>query len=795
MAKPRHLSRASQSNRGKNLGPRRRRDVTSLHKKQQRELTSFALRIKDLVDADEAGALSDDALLVAAEELRKKPREIKEAMEQFRNYHAVYPEQHPANAFTPMTETPARQQTPQQDDLSFEPTTAPVKRVPPKGMPIALVPEPEQSKIKAFAERINGLLILKATLGRIPRGERERAATEFGCTPNWVFKSIQAQREYIAAYPDEPFYNAHTPRPVGRPKGRAASEEVREVIEHARINKRWLTRNGAGGYDEIENILEKKHIHSLIVEHFGAIHSRSTTYRIIRDYEERRAARVQVAENDPGVLQNHLPTISNKARGPGERAQFDARPFPIVVDNDGVHCTVHGMLVVDDFTGYIASWELIPAKRLDDNGEIYRQTFRDQLSRATVARGVMQVGRFPSFYADHGYEALKGYMLFMVAAGEEPTQLVHSRVARPRGRGGIERGLQLVDEFLRTRPYFVRERDFRRSRAKKRSEIPAYARLREDFAAFVHHWNHDPAPGSGPSRAELLKQGPSFFLTPPAPENLAMFALGQRREQRDARRDGDIWFRLDGRGYEAHRRDNEIYEQFANLSSRGGKIDLLVFDFDVNTQESIVLFSLDGQRTWQLAVPAGTGEMSGRRHTELLTNVEQRLAHDDDASLDNFFQKIILGSTKGPLVLNGLARERRFYHHEPQPPTELPSEQRLALIDEMLFLPRDTEPEPPAAASSSQASSNQTASVDSTESDPAEASSSKASRAHRIGRSRQGKAPTRSARQHSVDAPNSNAESESSSTPPAFDTPPPAAPAKAPNIINQLLKRRQQGDG
>ncbi len=393
MAKPRYLSKAKQSNRGKYLGVRRRVNVTTLPKKEQNKLIAFVLRIQELVHADDAGVLSDDALSTAAEELRKKPWELRAAMHQFRRYHAAYSEEHPANAFTPVLRKPAHRTATDQGDLLSDAVEASTKRPPTRGTPIALVPEPEQIRIRAFAERINELNKLQQALGRVPPGERERAAAEFGCTPDWISKNMRLQKEYVAAYPDEPFYNAHTPRQIGRPKGRTAPDEVREVIEQARVNKRWLSRNGAGGYDEIDAVLEKKRIHSLIVERFGAIHSESTTYRIIRDYEERRAARVAVADNDIGVLQNHLPTISNKARGPGERARFDARPFPVVVDNDGVLCTVHGMLVFDDATDYIASWELLPAKRLDDDGEIYRQTFKDQVSRATVARGVMQVGR------------------------------------------------------------------------------------------------------------------------------------------------------------------------------------------------------------------------------------------------------------------------------------------------------------------------------------------------------------------------------------------------------------------
>ena len=815
MAKPRHISKATESNRGKRLGLRRRIDVTQIPKKQQKDLIAFALRIQELVAVEDRNELSDDLLQATAIELRKKPWEVRAAIAQFRSYHTAHAGQHPANAFTPAIRNQSSEKLTEPTESISGTQPGNTKRQPSRGMALALVPEPEQSQIKAFAERIHALNQLKRDFGRVPRHEREHVATEFGCTVGWISQSMQRQQAYLAAYPDEPFYHAHTPRQVGRPKGRTAADEVREAIELARINKRWLSRNGAAGYDEMTNVIEKKLIHSLVIRHFGEIHSESTTYRIIRDYEERRAARVAVAENDAGILQTKLPTISNKTQGPGIRGQFDARPLPVVVDNDGVPCSVHALLVFEDFTGHIPSWDLIPAKRIDDNQEIHKQTFTDQRSRATVARGVMRIGRFRLFYADHGYEALKNYMPFMVSAGEDPTELIHSRRARPRGRGTVEHGVQLIDGFLKTRPHYVRERDFRRSRKKKQSAIKPFAMLYEDFAAYIHCWNTDPAPGGGSSREELLKQGPSFFLTAPALENLAIFALGKRREQRVPRRDGDVWFWIDTQGYEAYRRDRAIYEQFANVVDRGAKIDITVFQLGLRSEDQIVLFSLDGERTWELAVPAGSGTISGRRHTEILVEVEQQLEHSDALSLDAFFQKIILGSTKGPLVLNGIARERHFYHHSPPPPA-LPSEEPQKLMDEMLALPADTPPAesrspeaesdemlvlpadtPPAESRLPEAESNEMlvlpAVTPSAESHLPEAESAVAPL------SNEGLTPSASettppvAESLSGDKSTPEEANIQTGTPPVAEQAPPAVQPRVPNFIEELRKRRQQG--
>src|SRR5512145_1957095 len=100
-------------------------------------------------------------------------------------------------------------------------------------------------------------------------------------------------------------------------------------------------------------------------------------------------------------------------------------------------------------------------------------------------------GRFRRFYADHGYTAFARYMAFMTAPGEDPTILIHSRVARPRGRGKVERGAQLIDGFLKTHRAMVREHDFRRSRKKKESQIPTFDVFKRDFDAHAHAWNKD----------------------------------------------------------------------------------------------------------------------------------------------------------------------------------------------------------------------------------------------------------------------------------------------------------------
>jgi hypothetical protein len=520
---------------------------------------------------------------------------------------------------------------------------------------------------------------LQDTLGPLPPGILAEVARAHGCSEPWVSKSIGKQRIYCEFYPDHDYVRAHTPKPVGRTKGRQSSPEVINAIQTARVNRTWLSRDGAGGYSEIDNVIEKRLIHSFVEQTYGLVHSERTTYRIIKDYEQRHAARVAVAdEGDASILQEHLPAIANRAkiRGPGERCQFDIRPLPVVVDNDGVESTVHAMLVIDDATERITSWELVFVRYIDENSEIQTQNFDGQTCRATVARSSLEIdGRYRIYYADNGFREIKRYQHFIVAPGEDPTRIVFRRRYRARGGGGVEVGQQIMDSFLKTRPYYVRERDFRRSRKKSRKNLKPAADLQTDFAQYIWHWNNDDDPKGGPSRMARWNAGPNLTLTAPSPTNLAMFALSQWRDTREPRQDSDCWFTLNSVAYVGARPDPELYERFSDLSIRRSKLEskkkqeadikLCVFEFGGIPPQRLVLFSLDDEETWELAVPAESRSLSWQRHNRMLMEVEQRLEHGDSDDLNDFFIRAILRSANAPLVIDGLSRKRQFYAYQP----------------------------------------------------------------------------------------------------------------------------------
>ncbi|MBX0328194.1 hypothetical protein K2Z83_10945 [Oscillochloris sp. ZM17-4] len=683
MAKHRHLTKAAgKSNRGKQLGPHRRTDISKLTKRERDSLITYAACIQALVDAEQkqGSALLDEALEQAAVQFHQTLVEVREAMAQYQRYHAAHKGEHPANAFTPIPREFQRRKAKRASFDKQQPANRSAESKPPRpGIELSLIiDEGERNRIKDFAEVIFNLRQLQDTLGQLPPGMLAEVADAHGYAEVWISKSIANQRIYCEFFPDHDYMRAHTPKPVGRPKGRQSSPEVIDAIEKARVNRKWLSRDGAGNYSEIDNIIEKRLIHSLVEQTYGSVHSQRTTYRIIKDYEERHAARVAVAdEGDASVLQEHLPAIANRAsvRGPGDRCQFDIRPLPVVVDNDGVESTVHAMLVVDDATERITSWELVFVKFIDDQGEEQTQNFDGQLCRATVARSCLEIGgRYRTYYADNGFKEIKHHQHFMIAPGEDPTRIVYRRRYRARGGGGIEVSQQIMDGFLKTQPYYVRERDFRRSRKKSRKNLTAAAALRTDFAQYVWHWNNDDDPKGGPSRIARWNEGPNLMLTAPSPTNLAMFALSQWRDTREPRQDPDCWFPLGGVSYVGARPDPSLYERFADLSIRRSKLEakkkkeadikLCVFELGGTPPQRLVLFSLDNEATWELAVPAESRSLSWQRHNKMLMDVEHRLEHGDGAELGDFFMRTILRSANAPLVIDGLRRNRQFYPHE-----------------------------------------------------------------------------------------------------------------------------------
>ena len=738
-------------NRGRKSGVAARIDISEVEISEQIQIINFTRYIQALITTKskvDAPTFAEKAFEVA-QQLKKTPSEIHKAIQQYQKYRQRYPDQPPENAFTSIAPKNYRRPVANTVNTRIQST----KKQPRQGIHISLLPEAQQTEIKAFAERIRACIELQDQFGFIPNGEREKAASELGCTPDWISKSIKIQRAYTVAYPDEPFYNAHTPRQRGRSKGRQVHPEIRESIEDARINRKWLSVNGDGEVDKIEGQITQGLIHSLVTQKFNSPHSKSTTARIIRDFEQSHSLHTAIADTDASALQHYTPAIRNKVSHPGERAQFDARPLPIVVKYKDIVCTVHIMLCIDEASEYIASWDIIPSKNVDDEQQVFNQTFNSQLSRSVVARGVLATGRYQEFYCDHGYESLRPYMHFMLAPDEAPTRLTHSKAGAPRARGLVEWAVKSLDPFLKTRPGFYSEATFRRSRKAAMRKLRTFEDFYTDCAAFIHHWNHDAGKNNTPSRAERLAMQ-SAFLSVPKPLNLAMFAMANEKETRVLHISGKGWFTLNNIWYEAAYPNAELYEQFSVAARQERKAEIFCFTLGFSAPENIVLFSLDNGIRWHVAAPTGTATLSGRRHAELLSELERKIAQDNRHRSTAFFQKIIMNEGRESWVINGLARDQYFYQHAPHSPP--PSvEERLQQIDEMVYAPQIAPENADIQAHSEKAAAN-----------PA-----------------RGKRRKRRETPPEVEAP-------------AKPVDPPAAPVEeplSPNFLTQLRLKRQQG--
>src|SRR5689334_315900 len=151
MAKPRHLTKASnKSNRGKQLPPRKRIDVSKLPKSERMRLTEYGLKIKELVDQERISGVPvpDDEADLAAAQLHETRRGLSDAMNQYQRYHSAYPNQHPANAFTPVLNAQNRHKGGAVENEAEFSDRRKQAQLPRKGISIILVSEPLKSEIE-----------------------------------------------------------------------------------------------------------------------------------------------------------------------------------------------------------------------------------------------------------------------------------------------------------------------------------------------------------------------------------------------------------------------------------------------------------------------------------------------------------------------------------------------------------------------------------------------------------------------------------------------------------------------
>jgi hypothetical protein len=529
----------------------------------------------------------------------------------------------------------------------------------PKKRPhIVSVPEPERSQLIEFSDRIKGLVELRgAHNGRLPRGELAKAAAELQLSESGVLYKMECYEAYHTAYPSEPPANAFAPVERGRARQRATSPEIVEIIRQAYVNQEWRSLNYDGTVNSIKRPLTPRLIFTLVQQMFGEkCISETTVWRIIKDLERAAPTRVGLAREGDSALQRALPSIDNRASGPNERWVTDIRPLPIVVNYQGILCTVHLVIIEDDYSRFILAWKLLPAKRMDDDGEVVSVDFTCQAIRELFALAMLQSGKRPRYiYADNGSQfakqSLGPYMHYLVGKEDVPTELVHRRRQRPRGGGRVERDLSLVDGTIQLRPGHLSEQDFRRSRANiNKKNVRSFEELEQDIGQSFEHWNRDAEPGKR-SFYDIWSSGFDLSLAVPSLTHLAIFGRSIKQTKRRVHREG---IQYDRKKLVPLRDD--LYEAWADASQRGIDIPLLECALG---DDRIILLSLDDGITWNVAVEKGQKKLSVKRHLALMDEVENRLKVQNRQASE-LLKKALLESQNGPLVLSGLTKRKHF---------------------------------------------------------------------------------------------------------------------------------------
>jgi hypothetical protein len=545
-----------------------------------------------------------------------------------------------------------------------------------KRQPIATVDEPLRTELINLASVIKGLVELrKACGGELPDGEIGRARDEIkqrtgkSKTKRQIIYAMNKYEEYHSTHKGEAPANAFTPLPSKKPKGRSISPDVQSFIEDACINVEWRVLNHDNSTSKIIRVLRPSLIHELVeVEFPDEKISLRTTYRIIRDFEEREGARVQAARKRAQALLKNMPSIDNDVEGVHERWQSDIRLLPIRTRYKGQECTVVLLYIVDDLTGYIVGWDLLPRKEVSEEGELFTQDFTCRKVRYHLALAMLEMGVRPRIlYADNGAQygqALEPFMDFIVSEDSVPTILVHTEPEAPRGRGKVERRLALINGFLELCPGFIDEDDYRESiRRGKKELIYEFDFLYREMKSFVDHWNtkRSKQKPDVPSRREQLQQGVDKSLPAPKLENLAVFAEPTKAEQpRQISTDG-FWYQRER--YVAVRQDEEMYVLWHTAVDNKVSAHILPFKLEKDdVRETIILFSLDDQATWHVAMRKSLLKLSRTRHSDLMKAARAQMIGTNKERSSIFLERI-LNAAEGPLVINKL--DRTFQHHVP----------------------------------------------------------------------------------------------------------------------------------
>jgi hypothetical protein len=661
MPRPLQLKRYTlQQPTSRQIKPPRRVDISKLPARERKECRRLGNVAEQWLERKQNNpAFSNEELRELGVAMRCAPHEAFERLLQALRYKLGYPEQPIANAFAPRL--PPDEKKPKHKPTNSD---APPRQRPPI---MSITDEVERNRIITYSAGIDELLKKKDSGHILPDGEVIDLALEFGYTERQVRDDIKHLRNYRAFYGEIPAADAFTPLPLGRIPGHDVPPEILNDIRDARISTSWLSLNRDRlTYAPITQQLSGGLIHKLILQLYPDYDkSKSTTYRILQEVDHDNAVNLNVARDGAISLQRHAPWRDNKPSAPGIRVQLDIRPLPTVVDYNGIHCTLRYVAIRDDCSRYRPVWMVLPSKRMDNNEEVHGQDFTARQIRQLIALYCLKTeGRMHIIYPDNGSQwskkSLGPYLQFLVAPGEDPTQLISRGRGRPRGGGGIERDLQLIDEFLRYRPAYIREDDYRRSLAEiRKREIPKFEEVVKDFTEFHRRWNDDEYDGR-PSYHAIWDRGPNRSLSMPSLMNLAAFALTSKRRDDVAADPGGFRIGKKGKQYEPWDFSDEQYKALTNASYNGQQLSVLIFEFDkeVVDTDPIVFFSLDPNKIlWHLAVEKNQKGNTKRRWDEMLPHLEKAI-ETENANIAQLFLRKLMTAQNGPLVIDVFGRER-----------------------------------------------------------------------------------------------------------------------------------------
>jgi hypothetical protein len=344
---------------------------------------------------------------------------------------------------------------------------------------------------------------------------------------------------------------------------------------------------------------------------------------------------------------------------------LDVRPLPCRSVYKSSLCTVGLLYLMDASSTKVLRHKILPREDEDDAGHRFGIDFTCQHIREEIAMAIIENHVRPRIiYVDNAsiFQALHKFLDFITSEGEEPTEIIHTVPGEPRGRGVMERGLGLMNQFAQYKPGFYVEDDYRKSlRNKKRYKNYDFAFLEKEFEHFMPFRNArqwEEGRQKLPSPDECYKQGPNKGLRAPSEFQLALFAGTLLKDKRVPSRKG---IQYEKQWYVPASEAPEIGELLTSAVLAKQDRALLVAQIgDFRT----LYVQLDG-KTWEPFIEANKRQWSAKKRKEWNDAVRQRLNDSQKASIERL-QLALLTDLDAKLVIDPY--NQSFVEHVPSAP-------------------------------------------------------------------------------------------------------------------------------